>query len=279
VVKEFIRRCEIAKEIRFNEAFVCFEELRGPLKTIKNQAPWHDYERDHDPRILNKTAFMVSRRFFGYATEDLETFRKLSNQYHHILFTDRDNVPRMEQIDGTQKLHSVAGDSDSKRPGEGVGKDQFRLVVASMPCACLACRGKSTQKCPYEHIRNERELWVQEKSLQDVTPRNANNIAAFQQYEAELQTILGVDKVTVKCLTAALRQRNLPLSGLKHEKAERLARYHRILLENPTAAQLACEYIVDDDELGDEGSMDDELEDEGSMGESTIHDDELGDEL
>jgi hypothetical protein len=93
-------------------------------------------------------------------------------------------------------------------------------------------------------------------------------IAAFQQYEAELNTILGVDKVTVKCLKAALRQRNLPLSGLKHEKAERLARYHRILLENPTAAQLACEYILDDDELGDEGSM----------GESTIHNDELGDE-
>jgi hypothetical protein len=93
---------------------------------------------------------MVSNRFFGYATEDKDTFRKLSNQYHVILFTDRNNVPRMEQIADTQKLHTIAGHSDSKRPGEGIGHHQFRLVVASMICACLACRGISTQKCPYE---------------------------------------------------------------------------------------------------------------------------------
>jgi hypothetical protein len=117
VVKEFIRRAETSKEIRFNEAFICFDELRLALKTIKNQPPG-DYERDHDPRILNKTPFMVDRRFFGYATEDKDTFKERSNQYHHIVFTDRNNVSRMEQIAGTQKLHSVAGDSDSERPGD-----------------------------------------------------------------------------------------------------------------------------------------------------------------
>jgi hypothetical protein len=99
-------------------------------------------------------------------------------------------------------------DSDSKRPGEGVGDDQFRLVVAPMPWACWACRGKSTQKCPHEHIRNEEELWVRQKRPGDVAPRNAINTAAFQQNEAELKTILGADKITVKCLTDALRQHN-----------------------------------------------------------------------
>jgi hypothetical protein len=260
VIKEFIRRAEISKEIRFDTAFKCFEELRISLKTIKSQPPWREYERDQDPRILNKTPFKVSRRFFGYGTEDRDVYTEKSSHYQHIVFTDRKVVPHMEPIAGTQKLHSVAGDSDSKRPGEGVGNDQFRLVVASMPCACLACRGRSTQKCPYEHIRNEEVLWVRQKSLEDVVPRNAINTAVFQQYEAELKTILDVDNITVKCLTDALRQRNLPLSGLKHEKAERLVRYHRILRENPAAAPLACEYIVDDDEIVDDEPVDDELD-------------------
>jgi hypothetical protein len=43
------------------------------------------------------------------------------------------------------------------------------------------------------------------------------------------------------------------INPLKHEKAERLVRHHQISLEDPTAAALACNYMVDDDELdGDE---------------------------
>jgi flagellar biosynthesis component FlhA len=39
---------------------------------------------------------------------------------------------------------------------------------------------------------------------------------------------------------------------LEHEKAERLVRYHRILRETPTLAGLACDYMIDDDELDDQ---------------------------
>jgi hypothetical protein len=68
------------------------------------------------------------------------------------------------------------------------------------------------------------------KSLQGLAQRSAkHNNVAFQQYEAELKTILGVHHITVNCLTEALQQRNLALSGLKHEKAERLLSYHRNL--------------------------------------------------
>jgi hypothetical protein len=68
-----------------------------------------------------------------------------------------------------------------------------------MPYAGLACRGKNTQKYTYEHIRNGKELSDRQKSLQDVAPRNANNNAAFQQYEAEVKTILDVSNITVNC--------------------------------------------------------------------------------
>jgi hypothetical protein len=39
---------------------------------------------------------------------------------------------------------------------------------------------------------------------------------------------------------------------MKHENFERLVRYYRIIRENPTGAQLAYKYTVDDDELGGE---------------------------
>jgi hypothetical protein len=177
-----------------------------------------------------------------------------SNQYHHIVFTDRKNIPSMDQIAGTctQKLHFVAGFSDLKRSGEDIGNDQFRLVVGSYPCACLACRRLRTELCPFEHIRNEEELWIRRKRLQDVAPRNANNKASFKLYEAELTTILGTDNITVKILKDALQKLNLPLSGLKHERAERLSRYHRILPETPTVSGLAYDYIVASDKLDDD---------------------------
>jgi hypothetical protein len=66
-----------------------------------------------------------------------------------------------------------------------------------------------------------------QKSLQGLATRNADNNAKFQQYEAELKAILGIDNITVKCLTDALQQRILSLAVLKHEKAERLVIYHR----------------------------------------------------
>jgi hypothetical protein len=121
----------------------------------------------------------------------------------------------MDKIACTQKLHSVAGCADSKQVGEGIGNDQFRLVVGSYPCACLACRGLSTEKCPFEHIRNKEELWVRQKRPQDVAPRNAN--------------------------TDALRKPNLPLSGLKHENAKRLVRYDYIVDDDELDDDADCD--------------------------------------
>jgi hypothetical protein len=76
--------------------------------------------------------------------------------------------------------------------------------------------------------------------------------ASFKLYEAELTTILGTDNITVKILKDALQKLNLPLSGLKHERAERLSRYHRILPETPTVSGLAYDYIVASDKLDDD---------------------------
>ena len=87
-------------------------------ETIKNYPPPTDCERNHNLRILSKKLSIFSRQFFGYATEDKkDTYiqEKSNNKYHHVVFTDRNTVPHMEQITGTQKHHSVAGDWYSKR--------------------------------------------------------------------------------------------------------------------------------------------------------------------
>jgi hypothetical protein len=161
---------------------------------------------------------MVSRRLFGCATEDMDTFRKLSNQYHHILFTDRNNVPRVENIAGTQKLHSIAGDSGSKRPEERLSNDEFHLVVATMPCACLACRERPVEKKAPRSLRTNTSEMKKALGSTDAAPRSANNNAAFQQYEADRKTILDVGIITVNYRMEAFRQRNLPLSGLNTRK-------------------------------------------------------------
>jgi hypothetical protein len=45
--------------------------------------------------------------------------------------------------------------------------------------------------------RNEEELWVRQKSLQDDPPLNINNYSACRQCETDLDTILGVDTIIV----------------------------------------------------------------------------------
>jgi hypothetical protein len=110
---------------------------------------------------------MVAKRFFGYGTEDKDEADRLSNCFHHIIHTDRRSIPSMEAIHGTLKLHSVVG-SFKPRTVEISGRstDEWKLLVASMPCACLSCRQMTTSPCPFKHIRQERELWVSAASEQ-----------------------------------------------------------------------------------------------------------------
>jgi hypothetical protein len=117
--------------------------MHSVVKTIKNQPPWIAYERKRDPRILNKTPFVWSQGD-SLAMHMMTRIHSRKRAINSITLssTDRNNVPRMEKIAGAQKLQPLAEDSESKRLKEGAGNDTFRMVVASMPCAYLVCRGK-----------------------------------------------------------------------------------------------------------------------------------------
>ena len=120
VVKETICFEELVtrngKRHRFANAWDCFCRLRELLpeklrKHLENQ-PWDEWEASADERILKKTPFKVSRRFIGFATENHEEFKAKGNEYRNIVFTDRQNVPKTQAIDGTQALHFVASSEE-----------------------------------------------------------------------------------------------------------------------------------------------------------------------
>ena len=96
------------QDMRLPTALDCFKKLRAPLvSNFKMKKDWTKYEEELDVRILDKGTFTVTARHVGYATENKEEYEKLGNEYRHVIFTDRTNVPSMKRIVGTQKLHEV----------------------------------------------------------------------------------------------------------------------------------------------------------------------------
>ena len=251
VFKDFMRRLELRKKNHFATAFDCFEKSRHALKIPKSAKPWDVYEKDGDPRILEKRPFMVAKRFFGYGTQDKDEAIRLSNCFHHIIHTDRESIPSMAAIEGTQKLHSVVGSLKPRRVEiSGRSTDQWKLVVASMPCACLSCRQMTTAPCPFKHIRQERELWVSATREQsERTPRSTEHDELYEQ----VKQILEIDKLTKAVLIEQLRLRNQYILGNKDVLAKRCLIFENNLSEIPAAVPpqlpLASTFISDDAQL------------------------------
>jgi hypothetical protein len=62
-------------------AWVCFEKLHHDLgKLFVTRLAWDDLERSRDPKILEKSTFTVTKRFFGYRTEDKCTWERDSQK-------------------------------------------------------------------------------------------------------------------------------------------------------------------------------------------------------
>jgi hypothetical protein len=72
----------------------------------------------------------------------------MRNDYHHIVFSDRENVQQGTWVKDTQKLHEVEG---FLQPNDQ-DPDKWKLKTSRMPCSCLACRGVVEDPCPYKHI-------------------------------------------------------------------------------------------------------------------------------
>jgi hypothetical protein len=207
VVKEFIRNTELSrkqgKEGRFATALDCYLKLRNELAIIKSWQPWEKWEAVADPRILDKIPFKVSKRIFGFVTEIKKEYEELRNTYKHILFSNRLNVPTMERLHGTLKIHSAKGGEP-----KNVVTNKWHIQTAAMSCSCTSCRGLTSEDCKWKHIRQEKEHWVSQKAKTKSRPKNIEHQATLEKYEEELKLTLETDKITVKILQVKLKLHN-----------------------------------------------------------------------
>jgi hypothetical protein len=98
VIKEQMCKLEL-QDVLLPTTLECFKKLRWPLvSNFKMKKDWKKYEEELDKRILDKTPFTVTARNVGFATDDKDEYRNLGNKYHHIIFTDRLNIPTMKNI-------------------------------------------------------------------------------------------------------------------------------------------------------------------------------------
>jgi hypothetical protein len=115
-VKAYIRDQERSLQQRFPDALACFQKCRESLEIPKDRKPWEKWEEEKDPRILGKTNFVTSRRYFGFASDDKAQFDELREQYEHIVFTDRENKPpAIPRVKDTLKVHSAANNPASRQ--------------------------------------------------------------------------------------------------------------------------------------------------------------------
>ena len=76
--------------------------------------------------------------------------------YHHVLLIDRNNVPTMNTIKGTQQFHEVKSGGATNVEGE------YILGVSKIPCSCRKCRDPTLENlvCPVSDFADRKEYRV-----------------------------------------------------------------------------------------------------------------------
>ena len=108
-----------------------------------------EYECTGDAKILLNSVYTTQKTHIGYGTESTIEFDIMTNnnEYNHIVFTDRENIPDMKAIPGTMLISEIHGNSDISKP---------KIISARLPCACPPCRNNvmdAQAKCEYKNIR------------------------------------------------------------------------------------------------------------------------------
>ena len=134
-------------------------------------------------------------------TEKKEEYDRLvAQKYEHIVFTDRLVVPDCIPIPETLKVAQVQGFKEKK-------DETWSVITSSIPCSCPSCRNDPTQtdSCQFKDDRNVREHNIRDKNSKDKEP---------DPY--------GIRKLTCALLRVELKERQLPVTGLKPALVARL---------------------------------------------------------
>jgi hypothetical protein len=222
IIKAFIRDSEVSSAQRFPDALACFIHFKDALKILKGRKDWEKLEAELDPKILDKATFTTSKRFFGLATDGKEQYEESRKVHEHIVFTDREKTPSIPRIEGTHKLHSVAGDPSSRKLSAD-GTATFKLTTREFPCDCLVCRKIFTDReCRFKHITKEQIHTVSEEvkgATRKRVDRTPEETELIRQLEELVCTKLWLEKLTVKNMQSACRERNITHTGKKLDMA------------------------------------------------------------
>ena len=189
------------------DAKTCYFKLRDELgkdgsdpRTLKLL----EYEKSGDKRMLKNTMLTSQRTFIGLGVESKEEFSDLTTDRSnkHIVFTDRENVPDMKTISGTQNFFQVQGPNE-KRPDGSYDLDTFKLQ-----CSCTNCLNnpQNVELCHYLQDRCWKRTMVSE---------------IYSQQEKEMSAD-DYKKLTVPELKDILSELGLTVSGRKDELIQRI---------------------------------------------------------
>lgn len=93
------------------------------------------YEENGDARILKNTPFTTNKFHIGFGTEDITKYNTLSSNpnYSHTFYTQRDDIPDMKPIKGTQLIAQVSGCSQPNSDGK------WKIDHSLLPRSCPPC--------------------------------------------------------------------------------------------------------------------------------------------
>lgn len=202
LAKERTMNNELKLDCCFN-AMVCYLKLTRDLAQDGSQSKMQKlvkYEEDGDARVLKNTPFTATQTHIGFRTEDKNEYTSLLSHpdLKHIIYTPQDKVPDMETIKGTMLIAQVNGCEKPNSDGK------WSIQHSILPCFCASCRDNPTDYKSYL-FHTERETKQEIISLSGEPKARDNN------------DLHDLKARTVNQLKDELRERCLPLSGLKPE--------------------------------------------------------------
>ena len=74
---------------------------------------WLEWEEKGDERKLQKTSLKTNCTFIGLGTEHTDEYESLTfSGNQHIIYTDKESIPDMTPMLGTQLLYQLQGESN-----------------------------------------------------------------------------------------------------------------------------------------------------------------------
>ena len=151
IVKQQILQNEL-KYDRCATALECYKKLTCDLSKDgddKRTNKLLEYERTGDARMLLNSVYTTQKTHIGYGTESKIEYDTMTNknEYKHVVFTDRENIPDMKAVTGTMLISEIHGNRDVS---------QSKIISARLPYVCPPCRNNvmdAQVKCEYKKYK------------------------------------------------------------------------------------------------------------------------------